>query len=80
MKKILLATLVALTATAAQAGTVVCGGTIEVLNFDAGNSGGGLLSIRLSNMNTVVAFCDTESAFTAPGNTYSISPATCRTM
>ena len=78
--KVFVATLLALTGTAAQAGTVVCGGTIEVLNFDSTNAGGGTLSIKLSTMNTTVYFCDTESAFTAPGNSYSIAPSTCRTM
>jgi len=67
-------------AATAQAGTVVCSGTIETLQFDATSTGSGQFSIKLSSMNVPVYFCDPDSSFSAAGSGYSISPATCRAL
>ncbi len=63
----------------AHAGTIVCSGTVDILQFDA-TSTGGLLSIKLSSMNVPVYFCDPDNPFAASGSGYSISAATCRAL
>ncbi len=63
----------------AHAGTIVCSGTVDSLQFDA-TSTGGYLSIKLSSMNVPVYFCDPDNSFSASGSGYSISAATCRTL
>lgn len=74
-----LAGLLAVTAPMTHAATVICSGTVEVLQFDA-SSTGGLFSIRLSSMNAPVYFCDPDAPFGAPGAGYSISATTCRSL
>ncbi len=59
--------LLGLATAAASAGTIVCSGTIDVLQFDATNTGG-LLSIKLSSMNVPVSFCDPDNSFSGTGS------------
>jgi len=63
----------------AEAGTIVCGGTIDILQFDATSSGSGYFSIKLSSMNVPVYFCDPDGTFSAPGG-YTISATACRAL
>ena len=63
-------------ATGAQAGTVVCGGTITYLAFHAPNT----FMIQMSSMNTPVFFCNPETTFSVPGTTYTTGPSTCKTL
>jgi hypothetical protein len=77
--KIAATVIAAVMAVNAQAGTIVCSGTIETLQFDATNTGG-YLSIRLSSMNVPVYFCDPDNPWNGTGSGYSISAATCRTL
>lgn len=63
----------------ARAGTVVCSGTIDTLQFDATNTSG-FFSIKLSSMNVPVYFCDPDNPFAATGSGYSISAAACRAL
>lgn len=61
---------------AAQAGTVICSGTVQALSYHAGIG----LMIQLSSMNTVVFFCDPDNAWTVSGTTLTTPVAACRSM
>jgi len=58
------------------AGTVVCGGTVDSLSYHASNK----LRIRLSSMNQLVLFCDTDAEWVVPGASHVTSPGACNAM
>lgn len=63
----------------AQAATIACAGTVEAVSYHASNTSG-VVMVKLSSMNTPVAFCDPEAPWSAPGSGYSVSPAACRAL
>jgi hypothetical protein len=65
-----------LVASAANAGEIVCSGTVVALSYHANNT----FRIQLSSMNVPVFFCRTDQTFTVPGTTYSTAPETCRAL
>lgn len=63
----------------AHAGTLVCGGTVDMVSYEASNTSG-LFMIKLSSMNTPVHFCDPETSWSAPSSGYSVSPGACKAL
>jgi hypothetical protein len=59
----------------AQAGTVICEGTVEDLRFHQP----GLIGLRLSSMNDFMWICNINEPFNPPGAS-TISTSTCKTI
>jgi hypothetical protein len=76
MKRFFAAVVASAMVNSAQAGTVVCGGTITYLAFHAPNT----FMIQMSSMNTPVFFCNPEATFSVTGTTYTTGPNTCKTL
>jgi hypothetical protein len=76
MSRVILAALLgAFVSTPVSAATVVCGGTVSRLLYEAS----GNVMLQLSNMNTWVLICSLDSNWNiAPG--FVTTPATCKTM
>lgn len=76
MKKSI-AALALIAATSANAGTLVCAGTVTELAYH----GPGNLYVRLSGMNNLVGICSTDVNWHPPGGlTGPTTPAACKTM
>jgi hypothetical protein len=76
MKKGIFALLVAvLGCGAANAGTVVCSGTVAGISIHGPD-----IMIRLSSMNQAVTFCRLDSTFTVAGGIYPTSPEMCKAL
>jgi len=76
LHRILLQALLAVVASQAHGGTVVCSGTVEQLAYHQP----GRLMIRLSSMNVPVFICSADHDWEPAGSFSSTSPAACKTL
>jgi hypothetical protein len=74
--KLVVFVLASLGCNAAWSGSVTCSGTVEEITFHASN----LFYIRLSSMNTPVAFCNPDANYNAAGSPHATGPETCKAM
>lgn len=77
LKHVLSLALIATVAFNAQAGTVVCSGTVAQLVYNQP----GLLSLKLSSMNVPVFICMMDGDWSVPGSLAGVtSPAACKVL
>ena len=60
----------------ANAGTIVCSGTVEDISYHANDK----LMIRLSSMNVPIFICNPSAEWVVAGTSYRTSAETCKTL